>query len=108
MKNIAFLIILIPCSLLFTGIGIYAWNRREPMWFWSGTTVKAEEIRDVRAYNRANGIMWILFSLILWLSVLMSMLSMKAGGYILIAGIPMGGIGLVLAYSRIYEKYRIK
>ena len=49
---------MIPCSALLTGIGIYAWNRKKPMWFWSGKTVKETEISDITAYNHANGIMW--------------------------------------------------
>ncbi len=49
------------CALTFTGIGIYAYRRKEPMWFWSGSIVRKEELTDVQAYNHANGIMWILF-----------------------------------------------
>ncbi|MCR5230841.1 MAG: hypothetical protein K6D03_12020 [Solobacterium sp.] len=107
-STIVFLFIMIPCSLLFTFLGIYAWNRREPMWFWSGTSVKSEEISDVPAYNRANGIMWIAFSGIFWLSVIMGFFSPKTAGLVMLAGIPAGGIMLVFAYSRIYEKYRRK
>ena len=51
MEIIIWLITLIPCSLLFTGIGIYAWRREKPMWFWSGSTVREEEITDVKAYK---------------------------------------------------------
>ena len=46
MEIIIWLITLIPCSLLFTGIGIYAWRREKPMWFWSGSTVREEEITE--------------------------------------------------------------
>ena len=59
MGNIIWLIIMVPVSMLFTGLGVYAWKRKKPMWFWSGSTVSENEISDVRAYNRANGIMWI-------------------------------------------------
>ena len=52
MEIIIWLLIMIPCSLLFTGIGIYAIRREKPMWFWSGSTVSETEIRDVKAYNR--------------------------------------------------------
>ena len=52
MDNIIWLIIMIPVSLLFTGIGIYAWKRKKPMWFWSGSTVKESEISDIAAYNK--------------------------------------------------------
>jgi len=56
MEKVIWLVITIPCSLLFTGIGIYAWRRRKPMWFWSGSSVREEEITNVKAYNRENGI----------------------------------------------------
>ena len=69
MDDIIWLIIMAPVSALFTGIGIYAWRRKKPMWFWSGSTVEESEISDVAAYNRANGIMWLVFSLIMWVSV---------------------------------------
>ena len=39
MEKVIWLVITIPCSLLFTGIGIYAWRRTKPMWFWSGSSV---------------------------------------------------------------------
>lgn len=38
------------------------------MWFWSVSPVEETEIADIPAYNRANGIMWIVFSIPLWLS----------------------------------------
>ena len=55
MDNIIWFITTIPCSALITGFGIYAWNRKKPMWFWSGSSVKENEISDIRAYNHANG-----------------------------------------------------
>ena len=55
MENLIWLIIMVPCSAILTGIGIFAWRREKPMWFWSGPEVKASEIADIPAYNRANG-----------------------------------------------------
>ena len=100
------LIIMIPISLLFTGIGIYAWRRKKPMWFWSGSTVKESEISDVAAYNRANGIMWLVFSLILWGSTVLGAMNMKAGGNLLIAGCLIGVPILPIVYGKIYRKFK--
>ena len=50
------------------------------MWFWSGQAVGEDEIGDVKAYNRANGIMWIVFSLLMWLSTFLAFSSMKLAG----------------------------
>ena len=80
MGNVIWLIIMIPCSALFTRLGIYACKRKKPMWFWSGTTVDEKEISDIPAFNRANGIMWIAFSLYMWLCTVLGALNMRAGG----------------------------
>ena len=106
MGSIVFLIIMIPVSLLFTGIGVYAWRRKKPMWFWSGSTVEEDEISDVAAYNRANGIMWLAFSLLMWASAILGAINMKIGGIVLIAGCMVGVPILPIVYGRIYKKYK--
>ena len=105
--SVIFLFIMVPVSLLFTGLGIYAWRRKKPMWFWSGSTVPEEEISDIPAYNRANGLMWLSFSLVFWLSaVLGGAVGGLAGGIALIAGVVVLGPLLPVIYSKIYQKYR--
>ena len=106
MEIIIWLVITIPCSLLFTGIGIYAWRRKKPMWFWSGSSVSEDEISDIPAYNRANGIMWIVYSLVFWVSAFMGLKDISAAGIVLAVGC-LGGIPLLaISYSRIYRKYK--
>ena len=106
MEIIIWLVVTIPCSLLFTGIGIYAWRRRKPMWFWSGSSVREEEITNVKAYNRENGIMWICYSAVFWISTIMGIRSVSIAGIVLAVGC-LGGLPLlVIAYNRIYRKYK--
>ena len=80
MDNIIWLIIMIPVSLLFTGIGIFAWQRKKPMWFWSGSTVKGSEISDA--------------------------MNMKTGGILLTAGCIIGVPLLPVVYGKIYQKFK--
>ena len=49
MDNIIWFITTIPCSALITGFGIYAWNRKKPMWFWSGSSEKENDVDRVFA-----------------------------------------------------------
>ena len=106
MEKVIWLVITIPCSLLFTGIGIYAWRRTKPMWFWSGSSVREEEITNVKAYNRENGIMWLCYSAVFWISTIMGIRSVSIAGIVLAAGC-LGGLPLlVIAYNRIYRKYK--
>ncbi|MCR4950237.1 MAG: hypothetical protein K6A40_02810 [Solobacterium sp.] len=102
--NWVLFMIMSMCGILFTGLGIYALKRKEPMWFYSGTPVSKENITDVRAYNRANGIMWIVFSLLFWLTALFVAVGWR-GYFLMIAMIP-ACICLPFAYERILNKYR--
>ena len=105
MERVIWLIIMLPLASLFTGLGIYAIRRKKPMWFWSGSTVSENEITDIPAYNRANGIMWIAFSGILWVSEVLGIFKAALAGLLIgigcIAGIP----ALVITYTRICKKY---
>ena len=103
---VIWLVILIPVSSLLTGLGIFAIRREKPMWFWSGSTVKEEEISDVPAYNRANGIMWIAYSAIFWAATILGLWRTSAGGIVLLAGGALGTIALPITYSRIYRRYQ--
>ncbi len=76
------------------------------MWFWSGSTVKEREISDIPAYNRANGIMWICYSLVFWGSAVFGLFQLDAAGAFLAAG-TLGGIPvLIVVYKKIYAKYK--
>lgn len=99
---------MIPLSAFFTGVGVFAIRRKKPMWFWAGTEVKEETLSDVRAYNRANGVMWIVFSLFFWGETALGVFYPDIAG-ILIALTVLGGIPiLVTIYKKIYRKYRVK
>ena len=104
--SIVMLCILVPLAAFFTGIGIFAWTRKKPMWFWSGSTVKESEITDVPAYNRANGIMWICFSLIYWVAAVLGIFRVESAGVVIGVGTLVGIVLLIVAYKKIYNKYR--
>lgn len=101
-----FSVIMMICGALFAGIGLYAWKRKTPMHFWSGTKIKAGEISDVAAYNRANGLMWIGFSLLFWLSGLVGCWNAAAAGILEAVAFLIALPLLPLVYQRIYRKYK--
>ena len=106
MDTIIWLVVTTLCGAFFTGLGVFAWRRKKPMWFWSGSTVKEREISDIPAYNRGNGIMWICYSLVFWGSAVFGLFQLDAAGAFLAAGI-LGGIPvLIVVYKKIYAKYK--
>ena len=99
---------MIPVSASITGLGIYAWKRKKPMWFWSGSTVSESEITDVPGYNRANGIMWIAFSSVLWAGTIVGCMNRKISGIIMMVGCALAVPMLPITYVRICKKYKIR
>jgi len=76
------------------------------VWFWSGRFPREDERSDIPAYNRATGIMWLTFSVILWINTILGLLNIKADGIGLIAGCMIGVPLLPVIYGKIYNKYR--
>ena len=90
-------------------LGLCTRRMTKPMWFWSGSTVKPEEISDIPAYNRANCRMWIGYSLFFWLSALLALLGFPAAaGIVIFVGAIGGALALIPTYNRIYRKYAKK
>ena len=104
--QIAWLVSVGGCAALFTGIGISAYHKEKPMHFWSHTTVRREELTDVEAYNRANGIMWILYSAPAWAAAALYFRNPNAAVIVLGLWGTVGVGALIYAYHKIYEKYK--
>ena len=76
------------------------------MFFWSGKTVKRQELTDVEEYNRANGIMWIIYSIPMWISTI-SYFWFPQFAVMLLVIVCTAGLGvLIYAYQKIYQKYK--
>ena len=99
-------IVMIPCCMLLSGTGVFSWARKKPMWFWSGSTVKESDIADIPAYNRANGRMWIAFSVPLWLSTFLGLSNGIAALILLALDGVIGLPAMMVIYQRIYAKYK--
>ena len=106
MDNVIWLTVMVPCSAVVTVIGIYARNRKKPMWFWSDTDMKESEISDVSAFNRANGRIWMVYSLPLWLSTIFVLWNETFALILIVASCVVGLPILAIVYKRIYEKYK--
>jgi hypothetical protein len=105
-ENIMFAAICWLCSLIFGAIALWAFKRTDPMHFWSGSTVRPEEIRDIPSYNRANGLMWVIYAACMVVTGILSLFSIMAGTVLLVIICVPGSFVLVIAYNRIYNKYK--
>lgn len=92
------------CGLGFVGLGIYAFCAKRPVRFWN---IQQEiQVNDVRKYNRAMGILWIVAA-ILFIIVGLPILFGGDMAWISILGAMWWAIFLMVVYTRIEKKYRI-
>lgn len=93
-------------AVLFDGLGAYAWRRQEPMWFWTGTHVNPDTVSDIRAYNRANAIMWWVYALPYWVAALLNRRWPETAAQVVALAATAGLVLLVLTYLFIRRRYR--
>ena len=102
------------CAGIFYGIGVWAKNRKDPMHFYSGTTVDSRTISDIPAYNLENAKLWRTYSVpfffcavcafgSIWTEVLMTV------SIVVLVIASTVGIGwLVWKYNKILSTYKIR
>lgn len=102
------------CAGIFYGIGMWAQNRKDPMHFYSGSTVDPKTISDVPAYNKENSRLWKQYSIPFWICSICSIASiwveslMTVSIVVLVLGCTLGGVWLVCKYHKIHKKYLVK
>ena len=95
------------CAILFFAIGVYALRLKKPMWFWAGSEVSDYEITDVKAYNKENGIMWMLYSLWYFASGIAAVWDIIISAVLIALAGTVGIVALIVTYKMIYKKYSV-
>ncbi len=96
------------CALCLMAFGIYALKTKKPVNFWAGDKVPPEKVTDIKKYNRANGLMWIIYG-ILWIvcSIIPFFNEFVAG--MICLGLGVGGVPvLIVIYTCIIKKKYFK
>lgn len=92
--------------VLILGIGVWSWRSDKPAGFYAG--VKPPEVKDVRKYNHAVGMLWFVYAVLFELLGLPFLfLEQNAAGFLLPVFGTMGiTIGLLVAYQRILRRFQ--
>ena len=98
----------VVCFLVFAGLGVYFCLSKTPANFWSGEKISPSAISDVKKYNRANGIMWIVYGLLFLIPAFTAfasvLISGVAIGVLTFIGVPV----LIFIYTKIIKpKYMV-
>jgi hypothetical protein len=93
-------------ALIFGALALWAFRSRKPVHFRSGSVVRPEEITDIPAYNRACGVMFALYGASFLPSCLLTLINVALGVTAFALAATAGVVPLVVAYKRIYNKYK--
>ena len=102
------------CGALFSWIGGWAASRKDPMHFWTGSTVDPNAITDIPAYNQANSRMWKQYAWLYWLAGICGVLSFLDIRFSVLAGIvislacTVGIWWLIHTYKKIEKRYKVQ
>ena len=102
------------CAGLFSAIGVWAEKRKDPMNFYSGTSVDPATISDVDAYNRENSKMWKAYAIPYWISGIFQLLSIFWSPLaifaviLMISSATLGIVWLIRRYTKICNTYMIR
>ena len=106
-ETIIWSIVTFGCGLLFYFIGVFACRKDKPMWFYAGSEVDSSQITNVKKYNKANGLMWKLYSLWYFASGFAHIWNAMLAIIILVLSCTIGIVILVKTYNKIYNKYKV-
>ena len=95
MGSLIFFIACIFMFLIYTGLGVYFCVTKTPANFWSGEKIPPKAISDVKKYNRANGIMWIVYGILYLLPAIVSLTNIASAG-IIVAVLTFGGVPILI------------
>jgi hypothetical protein len=102
-------IVCFSCGLTFYLIGFMADKSTKPFGFWSGVELDPKRVNDLTGYNRANAIMWKVYSIPYWFAGIIGCFPGElycaiSGILLFLACIP-GLFFLISSYRRIERQY---
>ena len=99
------------CGGIFTGLGIYSLHAKKPVSLWAGTKINPADVSDIGKFNRAVGIMFLIYSIPWWLAGVAGLLNDLGPAFaylfliILIIASSVGLWWLLNHYQKLYDEF---
>ena len=92
------------CFLLFAGLGTFFMFSKTPANFWSGQKISIENVSDVKKYNRANAIMWIVYGVLYLIPAIVSLFNVLGAGLFILVLTFVGVPVLIVIYTKVIRR----
>ena len=103
-EEVMFFVTILVCAIVCFALSVWCFASKNPVHFWTGQKVLKETISDIKKYNRANGILWLVYSFFWFISAFLGLYNLKYGAI----GTCVSGAGifiLMIIYNKIYKRY---
>ena len=101
-------VIICMVALIMIGLGVSQIRSKEPTGFYTGEKApKAEEISDVKAWNRKHGMMWLFYGIAIICGYIVSaVIGGELSALFILCGIVIGALPIMMWYhSYLKKKY---
>ena len=78
-EEVMFFVTILVCAIVFFALSVWCFASKNPVHFWTGQKVLKETISDIKKYNRANGILWLVYSFFWFISAFLGLYNLKYG-----------------------------
>ena len=95
MASIIFFIICIFMVMIYEGLGIYFWKSKNPANFWAGEKIPPKAVSDIKKYNHANAIMWIIYGVLYLIPAFIGLTNVALAGVVM-AVMVFGGLPILI------------
>lgn len=93
------------CAAIFSLLAYSCFISRRPVSFWSGEKITKEQVTNVRMYNKANGVLWSIYSGFYWIASVCGFVSTAVSIVITIVALTVGFVGLLVGYNIIKRRF---
>lgn len=109
MEAIILFVVCIFLFLLYGGLGIYFMFSKKIANFWSGEKIPPKSVKDIKGFNRANGIMWLVYGILYLIPAFVSFINVLITGILLFVITFIGVLALIFISAKIIRpKYVYK
>lgn len=103
--NIIYFVSILACAMTFLAISVWAFTSKNPVNFWAGEKISADSISDIKKYNQAYGVMWLIFGLCWLITAVLGLFSLSISIVVLVVLNTVGLVTLILVNNKIRKRY---
>ena len=103
-ESIIYFVAILGCAISFLATSIWSFVSKNPVNFWAGEKIPSDFVTDIKKYNHAYGILWLVYGLFWLIAAVLGLFSLSISVALVIIDC-VGIIILILINFQIRKRY---